>query len=354
MASRRDFDGSGRSDEHPAQIIQLNALVVMQIIKQCEELRSLGEHAEGYLCGLLEADLSSGNRLEVTYAYPSLRGETTDQEADDYSDEMNRRLRQQGIDNMVVGWYKSAVFGSFLNREVFEAQYAYQSAVEESVVLIYDPVRTSQGLLTLKAYRLGPEIMTIVRKDGLEFSMESVRKAKMNVETLFQEIPIRIKNSYFVNAMLSELEVVAPSPNKRPFLDLSTSNVLEKNVGLLLEGVDHLLAENSKITNHQKRVQRLQSDRIRIVQRKNAQRQQKGEPLLTEDEINQMFPRPFPESPRADIVLTAAQVSQYCEKIGQFSAQSLSKMQMAEALQGKLKDSSAAFLSAIHKEVQPN
>ena len=54
----------------------------MQIIKQCEELRSLGEHAEGYLCGLLEADLSSGNRLEVTYAYPSLRGETTDQEAD--------------------------------------------------------------------------------------------------------------------------------------------------------------------------------------------------------------------------------------------------------------------------------
>lgn len=85
---------------------------------------------------------------------------------------MNRRLRQQGIDNMVVGWYKSAVFGSFLNREVFEAQYAYQSAVEESVVLIYDPVRTSQGLLTLKAYRLGPEIMNIVKKDGLEFSME--------------------------------------------------------------------------------------------------------------------------------------------------------------------------------------
>lgn len=49
----------------------------MQIIKQCEELRSLGEHAEGYLCGLLEAE-----RLEITYAYPSLRGETTDQEAD--------------------------------------------------------------------------------------------------------------------------------------------------------------------------------------------------------------------------------------------------------------------------------
>lgn len=46
------------------------------------------------------------------------------------------------------------------------------------------------------------------------------------------------------------------------------SNILEKNVGLLLEGVDHLLSENSKLTNHQKRIQRLQSDRIRIVQRK--------------------------------------------------------------------------------------
>jgi len=58
------------------------------------------------------------------------------------------------------------------------------------------------------------------------------------------------------------------------------------------------------------------------------------------------------QPPRADLVLTSAQVSQYCDKIGQFSAQSLSKLQMAEALQGKLKDSSAAFLSAIQKESQ--
>lgn len=79
----------------------------------------------------------------------------------------------------------------------------------------------------------------------------------------------------------------------------------------------------------------------------------KNEPALTEDEINAMF-RPLPESPRADLVLTSAQVSQYCDKIGQFSAQSLSKLQMAEALQGKLKDSSAAFLSAIHKDAQPH
>lgn len=48
----------------------------MQIIKQSEEQRTLGEHAEGYLCGLLE-----GERLEITFAYPSLRGEN-DQEVE--------------------------------------------------------------------------------------------------------------------------------------------------------------------------------------------------------------------------------------------------------------------------------
>lgn len=80
----------------------------------------------------------------------------------------------------------------------------------------------------------------------------------------------------------------------------------------------------------------------------------KGRATLNGGRNQPDVPSSFPESPRADIVLTAAQVSQYCDKIGQFSAQSLSKMQMAEALQGKLKDSSAAFVSAIHKEVQPN
>lgn len=49
----------------------------MQIIKQCEEQRTLGEHAEGFICGLLE-----DGRLEVTYAYPALRGDGNDQEAE--------------------------------------------------------------------------------------------------------------------------------------------------------------------------------------------------------------------------------------------------------------------------------
>lgn len=44
--------------------------------------------------------------------------------------------------------------------------------------------------------------------------------------------------------------------------------MLEKNVGLLLEGVEHLLAENSKLSNHQKRIQRLEQERRRIIQRK--------------------------------------------------------------------------------------
>ena len=54
-----------------------------------------------------------------------------------YQMEMMRRLRAVNVDHLHVGWYQSTYLGSFVNRTLLDSQFSYQSAIEESVVLIY-------------------------------------------------------------------------------------------------------------------------------------------------------------------------------------------------------------------------
>ena len=72
---------------------------------------------------------------------------------------MMRCLRMVNVDNNTVGWYQSSVAGNFLTQEFVDSQYAQQREVASSVVLVCDPVRTIQGKLALKAYRLTREFM---------------------------------------------------------------------------------------------------------------------------------------------------------------------------------------------------
>lgn len=48
--------------------------------------------------------------------------------------------------------------GNFLSQSLLESQYHYQTSIEESVVVIYDTKKSARGFLTLKAYRLTPQV----------------------------------------------------------------------------------------------------------------------------------------------------------------------------------------------------
>lgn len=55
--------------------------------------------------------------------------------------------------------YQSADVGNFLSLPLLESQYHYQTSIEESVVVIYDTKKSARGFLTLKAYRLTPQVI---------------------------------------------------------------------------------------------------------------------------------------------------------------------------------------------------
>jgi translation initiation factor 3 subunit H len=82
-----------------------------------------------------------------------------------YQNEMIKYLREVNVDANNVGWYTSANMGNFINSSLVENQYHYQKEVnEKTVALVHDVSRSSQGALSLRAFRLSPSFMAAYKE----------------------------------------------------------------------------------------------------------------------------------------------------------------------------------------------
>lgn len=86
--------------------------------------------------------------------------------------------------------------------------------------VISDPLRSTQGFLSLRAYRLTREMMDFYREG--DFTPESLRSSEMSFSRMFEEIPIVLKTSHLANSLLCEIEGASGSEPKFNFLDLAT------------------------------------------------------------------------------------------------------------------------------------
>lgn len=80
-----------------------------------------------------------------------------------------RCLRAVNVDNNTVGWYQSTYLGSFINDALIETQFNYQENIPQSVCIIYDPLRTAQGQLSLRAVRLTERFLKMYRTKDTSF-----------------------------------------------------------------------------------------------------------------------------------------------------------------------------------------
>lgn len=161
--------------ESPIKEVQIEALVVMRIIKHSTS--TFPTPATGFLVGM---DVNS--QLQVTNSFPFPAAAPDAAAAADpyhqqdsaalaaaapraksnvaYQAEMIKFLREVNVDAQGVGWYISASMGSFVNQNFIENQAFFQRATDERTVsLVFDVSKTSQGSLSLKAYRLSPSFI---------------------------------------------------------------------------------------------------------------------------------------------------------------------------------------------------
>lgn len=330
----------------------------MKVAKHCSS--TFPTTATGSIVGM---DQNGILEITNTFAFPSVDSSSTDGHQNDasaiaaaaprqkatitYQNEMIRHLKEVNVDANNVGWYTSATMGNFLNMSFIENQYHYQKDNAGAISLVYDASKSSQGNLTLRAFRLTTSFMNAF-KEG-KFTTENLQKTKLTYKNILAEVPITVKNSHLLTAFLHQIPSAPSQDDVQPpasvadlnraqiqpplhpsidSLDLSIDPFLEKTCDLLLESIE---SHYTDLNNFQFYQRTLNREQIKITQwqakrkTENAQRAALKQAPLPEDEWQRLFKLPQ-EPSRLEGMLNAKQVEQYSKQVDGFTANISAKM----------------------------
>lgn len=318
-------------EEVPLRLVAVDGQVVLRIVKHCREAQP--SLVTGQLLGL-----DIGSTLEVTscFPFPSRAGEDDDEDQGaNYQLEMMRCLREVNVDNNTVGWYQSTYLGSYQTVEFIETFLNYQDNIKRCVCIVYDPTRSSQGILALKALRLTDSFMNIYRTT--DFTAAQLIDKGLDWNNVFQEIPLTVTNSALVSALMSDLTVGLPATQAdADTLNLSTNPFLEKNLEFLIDCMEDLQGESQKVAMFHRMLTRQQQQQAQWLQKRRAEnlvRKAQGQEPLAEDDASAPASKAIPEPPRLDSFLIINQVHNYCSQINQFGSSALQKLYLVNGSQ---------------------
>jgi len=311
-------------------------LAVLKIVKHCKE--HLPQLVTGQLLGL-----DYDTTLEVTNCFPfPSRSEANDDFEDqdgsvDYQYDMMRALRDVNVDNNTVGWYHSTYLGSHITEELISTQFNYQESIPKCVCLIFDPLKTAQGNLALKAVRLSDAFLKLYK--GGEFTLDSILKAGVCADDIFEELPIQVRNSNLIRAFLLQLDTELPKRSAGE--DSATANpFLEKNLECMIDSIDDLSQESGRFQYYQRALGRhtaMQSSLLAKRKQENENRRRQGLHPLSDDDITSGTAfKPLPEPSRLESLLFSTQISNFCSQINQYCGASFNKHFMINSMRQEM------------------
>ncbi|KAL9588869.1 MAG: hypothetical protein Q9203_002329 [Teloschistes exilis] len=271
-----------------------------------------------------------------------------------YQTEMIKKLREVNVDANNVGWYTSANLGNFVNMNMIENQFHYQKELNErTVAIVHDVSRSSQGSLSLRAFRLSPAFMLAYKEN--KFTTETLQKSSFRYQDILHELPLQIHNSHLLTSFLhtlprgstststttsqntpniphslSEIPETQPGPLAPNFstLSLSIDPFLAQTCDNLLEAIE---THHTELNNHSYYSRSLAREQAKITawqqkrRSENAVREMNKQPPLPEDEWQRLFKLPQ-EPGRLEVLLNSRQVEQYARQVDGFAAGVTGKM----------------------------
>lgn len=318
---------------------------MMKIIKHCQD--NFPITVMGQLLGMDVEDT-----LEITNCYPFMSQPTGvtptgpeglsmaafEREQQQYQRDMMWCVREVHIDHQVVGWYQStgSQMGSFLSPQWIDTQYNYQNDLGNIVCLIYDPVRTEEGLLSIHAYRLTKQFMALV-KNG-DYTSLGFANSDVLSDTIVEEVPISLHNSSLVNASLVELDNADAFTGENDVelarLSISEKPILEQSMEFLICELDTLGKEQSKYSYFMRNLVRSQAPLLEKMRKRRAENKKKlanGEPVVPEDDdVLQMFEK---EPVRLESKILFKDLDSYVENIKSLASEGIVKQYGVSAVQ---------------------
>merc|ERR1712137_1004654 len=221
---------------------------------------------------------------------------------------MGKCLRQVNGDTNTVGWYQSTYLGSGFSVSMIEAQHTYQSKIDNSVVILYDPLQSlALGTLSLKAYRLSDEFMKLYPST---FDSKSLDKEDLSLDQIFTQVDV--EDNKDVQGVINTAEK-------------SGASFMEKNVDVATEYLDELSEKQQKFYNYL-RIASKQHAQQKKRKSENEARRSAGDAELPEDEMKATPPS------RLDFLVTANQTNDHCQQVREIAGQNLTKLHLFKAL----------------------
>ncbi|KRZ71209.1 Eukaryotic translation initiation factor 3 subunit H [Trichinella papuae] len=339
--------------------VQLSSLVVSKIVMHGEKERCGGatEAACGFITGLVNCTDDEIN-LEVTNCFPIPKREMDTRQEDLDIHHQHRTLkyfRTMNIDYLVLGYYQTAPFGGFFTETMIQSLIDYQTHDEDSVALVYgkgtneilnsivvhhffshsDPVRCIQGQLDIKAYRLSPRTIELCSSG---FTLDVMKNIGVNYSNLLEEIPVLIKNSRLSHLMICKMALAGKPGKPLKFLNMCSSNVLEKNLKLMMINMEVLNTEVVKYNRYLFTKNRYECQKESWIHKRLAEnelRRERGEPPLpVEEEFQKIFKMPLPTKV-LDGLLASCEINAYANYCRQESAGDLCKLHFVQELINK-------------------
>jgi len=285
-----------------------------------------------------------GGVLEVTHSFPFPDPRSIDRHASksdsadggdegagleghEFQLEMMRMLREVNVDNNCVGWYQSMYLGIFSTSSLLENQLSYQTDLSpNAVVLLFDPMQTSNGNLVLKCFRLTEECVRLKTEGENTF---------IDPKDIFEEVPVVLTNPGLARALLAEVaadEATAAAAADTTFdrLDLSTNPYLEKHLEFLCGWVDDLASEQMKFQYYTRQLARGGADGNKRDSWKN--RQKRGS-LSASDKERMAEGWAGTDAPRRmESLLISNQIRSYCDQMDKFAGGGLEKLYLVDGL----------------------
>ena len=336
--------------------VQVDGMVLMKIVKHCKDNHAVnGSNAWGALLGM-----DMGGTLEVTNAFglPGMRSERGDEEerttksSMQYMGEMLRLLHQVSADINPVGLYQGAFLGPFLNTAVVDGMNTLSLLMEregqhgrgKAVMLVHDYAQLAQGNTVLKAFRLSSSFIDAYRKG--KFSSQSLIEHRLTFSNVLIEIPVDIRNSALLDAMLttltteqaSDARIVPPTSREELSSSLSSGHVLvppnymDLNLALepvlvstmesTLDAAETYAAEAGNVGYQARQIAREKARADAFVARRkaeNATRESAGLAPLPLDEVHKLFKIPA-EPNRLESLLLLNQLDSAAQRLSETAA----------------------------------
>eukprot|EP00538_Stauroneis_constricta_P001113 CAMPEP_0119560596 /NCGR_PEP_ID=MMETSP1352-20130426/15373_1 /TAXON_ID=265584 /ORGANISM="Stauroneis constricta, Strain CCMP1120" /LENGTH=289 /DNA_ID=CAMNT_0007608615 /DNA_START=75 /DNA_END=941 /DNA_ORIENTATION=- len=273
--------------------VRVEGLALLKMVKHCHDV--LPQMASGSLLGLS----TNGGVLEVTHAFPNPESgggkpDFDNSANEDFQLEMMRMLREVNVDNNYIGWYQSMNMGVFSTTSVLETQFSYQTDLSpNAVVLLYDPLQTSNGTVCIKAFRLSDACVSMKQDDVNAFVAPS---------DIFEEVPIEFTNPALVQAILHDWTPPVDVDLRR--LDLSSHAYLEKQMESMCGWVDDLANEQHKFQAYTRQLA-------------------KADKKSKESWLSSEAPS------RMESLLVSNQIQSYCEQMSTISGGGMAKLFLA-------------------------